>query len=156
MADPIRINGNAYDFGSVRMKLDGIRFEGVTSIKYSHKRERVKVTGLVKDRAPLGVTPGKYNAEDGSITMYTSTAAYLRQLIASKVDGLSYGDRIFTWTVQYVNPVFGSVITDELRGSWIIGDGASLEDNADPSKEEIPIGVSQIFRNGLLLSSRPF
>lgn len=155
MADPIRVNGNAFDFGAVRFKIAGNRWEGITAIKYSHKRTRTKVTGLTNDRVPLGVTPGKYEAEDGSITAYTATAADIRQALATIAGSPSYGDVLVPITCQYVNPVNGAVITDELRGCWIIGDGASLEDNADPSKEEIPIGCLQIIRNGLLLSSRP-
>lgn len=155
--DPIRINGNQYDYGCYQCKVASNRIEGITTAKYSHKRERVRVTGMVKSRVALGVTPGKYNPEDGSLTCYTATADFMRTVLVTLSGSPdSYGDALVPIVFTYQNPVTGLVSIDELRSCWIIGDGAALEDNADPTKEEIAIGFLELIRNGKHLSSRPF
>lgn len=154
----VRRNGVAYDWGDIIIKPMGQQYEGITGIKYGQKRTRPKLTGNTRDRKPIGIGRGKTEADDATLTCWKSTAAQIRADAAAYAaannnsDGTSYGDAIFPITVQY-SADDGSIITDELIDCWIAGDDSQNEDNADALKEEMPLGVSAMTRNGLTLHS---
>lgn len=153
MADTIQINGVVYDYGDITCKVNGVRFYGIKSIKYGDKRERAKATGLTKDRRPLGVTKGKYTADDGAISIYKKSFQDLcDQLAIQSQNLLSYGDAIFPITFIYSDPRLG-VIVDALRDCWIAAADGGGEDNADPLAIELGLGCSYILRNGKTLYS---
>lgn len=146
------INGRAYDWSSVVIRIDGVEFEGVQSIKYAQKRERKKVRGQGGNRRPIAVTPGQYNAEDATIGVEKRTADQIREHLSKRAgDGKSYGDALFPITVQYIEDGI-KPIKDELFSCWIIGDdGGGEESSSDEAKEELQIGVLWIVRNGKTL-----
>ncbi len=154
MADLIRVNGKVFDWGSCILKIGGVRYEGVTSIKYDQKRDRAKVYGMGRDRAPLGRTGGKYEAGDCTMAMYRSTAQSLRDWAALRAgDGLSYGDAEFPIVVQMVETGLAP-ITDELLKACIISDAGGGEENPDPLKEDVVFQVLKMKRNGKTLWSQ--
>jgi hypothetical protein len=152
MAETIIVNGVIHDWGSLVIRIRGKEYEGVLGIKYAQKRNRTKVRGQGRRRLPIGVTPGDYNAEDGSLTMTRQHAQMLRNdLAAASADGASYGDVLFPITVQSLEEGT-SGIKDELIGCAIIGDdGGGEESSTDPLKEEIPFLIQEIRRNGKTL-----
>jgi hypothetical protein len=152
MAETVYINGKAHDWGSTVIRVNGKAYEGILAVKYSHKRERTRVYGQGNQRKPIAVTGGKYNPEDGSLTVLKGTAQQIRDDLARQsADGQSYGDARFPITVQYIEDGVGP-IKDEVLGCWIAGDdGGGEEGSADPTKEEIPFGCMEIKKNGKTL-----
>lgn len=147
----LRINGKAFDWGSVRLKIDGRLYTGVKSIKYGHKRTRAKVPSMGKSRRAIGKTAGKYETEDTVLSMLRRTAQDLRDHLASRSsDGASYGDPQFTITVQYIESGIGPV-KDEILNCNIDGDGGGGEDGTDPLYEDVVISCLKIKRNGKVL-----
>lgn len=152
----IRVNGRRFDKSSVRLKIAGVKFEGWTDFKYGDKRERAKVMGVTRDGRPLGVTEGKYEADESALTMFLASADQLRKLVAARSVSIgSFGQPTFPITCQYVGPT-GAIVTDQLFDCWIAGQSTSIgAESADPIKVEIPIGVSYIVWGGLSLSDTP-
>lgn len=152
----VRVNRDVYDWGDVTIKIAGERFEGITGIGYSQKRERTKVGGMRKSRAPIGVTKGKYNAEDGKISCNRQTAQDIRDHLCTVGGTTSYGDVKFPIIVIMTSDT-GATITDVLPDCYLIGDDGNAEDSADPLKEELAFGcLGPITRNGKTLASRSF
>jgi hypothetical protein len=150
MADAIRVNGNQYEFGSLIAKINGEPFAGLTGLKYSQKRERVKAYGTGRHRTPRGRTAGKYSAE-ASVTLWKSSAQELyRMLAALSQDGTSYGNIEFQIVAQYIESD-ETPITVELFRCVIAGEDADDQESADPLKEEIALDVMYIKKNGLTL-----
>src|SRR6185436_16366674 len=46
MTDSIRVNGNSHSWGSIVVKIAGVKYYGFDEISYGDKRERVKGYGL--------------------------------------------------------------------------------------------------------------
>ncbi len=150
MSDPIRINGNQYDWGSIVIKIDGEPFYGFTDISYSQKRERVKAYGAGRHHAPRGRTRGKYSSE-GKVSAWKSSAEALRQALAAKsADGQSYGDVEFGIVIQYIESD-ETPITVELFECTIASEDSSESESPDPLKEELGLDVMYIKKNGLTL-----
>lgn len=148
----IRVNGQVFDSSCVDIRIGTQKYDGILGIKYSQKRERAKPQGLNRSRKPIALTPGKYNAEDASLTVLRTTGQSIRDDLAKLSADGTYGDVIFSITCSTVLGL--QVTTDELRNCAIAGDDMSAEsDNADPLKEEIPITVSSMLRNGKKLYS---
>lgn len=152
--DQIRVNGNLYGWGSIKVKIDGETFTGFDQITYGDKRERVKAYGMGRHQAPRGRTSGKYTVEPVKLRGPRSTVHALRTHLASRAsDGVSYGNVEFPIVVQYVEPGSTSELpmTIELERCVITGDTTSDEESADPSKDELEIDTMLIRRNGLTL-----
>ncbi|AKT38254.1 hypothetical protein [Chondromyces crocatus] len=150
MSDAIRVNGNQYDWGSIKVKILGEEFYGFTAVSHSQKRERAKAYGFGKHRAPRGRTRGRYSAE-GKMTGWKSSVEALRAFLASQSpDGTNYGDVEFDIVIQYIEPD-ETPITEELFQCVVASEDASHEENTDPLKEEIGLDVMYIKKNGRTL-----
>lgn len=151
-----KVNGTIFDWGDVTIKIAGERFEGITAIEYSQKRERTKVFGMTRSRAPIGTTSGRYNAEDGKISCNRHTAQDIRDHLSALAGSLSYGDVKFP-IIVIMTRKDGATITDVLPGCWIAADGGGGdESSSDPLKEEIAFGCTgPITRNGKTLAASP-
>lgn len=151
MADPVRINGNQYSWGSIVFKLDGERFTGFTAISYSDKRERVKAYGMGRHHAPRGRSRGKYTVEPVKVTGWKSSVQALREGLAKRAaDGVSYGDVEFQGLVQYIESDESELTVQLDRLVWA-SNSASNEESPDPLKEEFELDCMLIRRNGLTL-----
>ena len=53
MSDEIRINGIAHSWGSIKIKIAGERFSGISSVSYSDKLEVSKLWGMGKNQKPF-------------------------------------------------------------------------------------------------------
>lgn len=151
MADPIRVNGNLYSWGSIVFKVDGERFTGFTSINYADKRERVHGYGMGRHHAPIGSSSGKYSPENVKVTGYKHAVQALRKALAAKAgDNKSYGNIRFPGVVQYIEPDEEEITVELDRLVWVANSAAD-EENPDPLKEDFELQPMLIRRNGLQL-----
>lgn len=151
MADPIRVNGNLYSWGSIILKVDAERLRGFTSISFSDKRERVKGYGSARHHAPMGRSRGKYTIDPVKVVGFKGAIQTLREQLAAKAaDGISYGDVEFDVVVQYVESG-EDPYTVEIERCVFASNSSSDEESADPLKEEIELDAMLIRRNGLVL-----
>jgi len=151
MADDLRINGNAYSWGSITLKIDSERFVGFTSIAFADKRERVKGYSAARHHAPTRRSRGKYTIDPVKLVGWKSSVQALRAGLAAKAkDQKSYGDVEFQIVVQYVEE--GEIpMTVEIDRCVFASNSTSDEESADPLKEEIELDAMLIRRNGLVL-----
>src|SRR5689334_17393541 len=151
MSDEIRVNGNLYSWGSIKLKINDEIFYGFTAISYSDSRERVKAWGMGRHHAPLGRSRGKYQVEPVSVTARKGTLQQLRKALATAAGGSSYGDIEFQIIVQYVEPGDEEPITVELDRCVWSKNTSQEEENPDPLKEDAEFDCMLIRRNGLTL-----
>jgi len=146
MSDAQRINGNQYDWASIEVKVAGVPYYGVTAINFSQTRERTMFYGLGKHHAPRGRGRGQYSCE-ASMEMWADAAESLREALD---DGTgNYGDTVFDITVQYVEPGTNAPpVIVELFQCVIGGEEASNAQGTDGLKENIPLSVMYIKKNG--------
>lgn len=151
MSDQIRVNGNLYSWGSIKLKIGGELFYGFNSISYADKRERVKGYGMGRHHSPRGRSSGKYSTEPVKLGGPKDTiAALLRDLAKLAPDGKSFGNVNFQILVSYVEPGQDG-ITVEIDDCVITSISSSDEENADPKATEVEIDCMRIRRNGLSL-----
>lgn len=152
MSDATRINGNLISWASLKVKLNGEPYSGITSIEYSDGRERAYAYGIGRHHAPRGMTAGKYTPEPCVITCWKSTAKAIREAVAKRAqDGRSYGsvtDNVLV--VQYVEPT-DAVITVEIQDAPITKIEASDEEGPEGLNEKITLAPMRIIRDGLTL-----
>jgi hypothetical protein len=149
--DAIRVNGNIFEWGSIRVKIRGAELIGFYEISYGHKRERQAVYGAGKHHAPIGVTRGKYSVENGKLGVWKHAARDLRKYLAQYApDKKSYGDVEFNIIAEYID--YGQEsITEELLRCYIVSENDSHSEGTDPLKEEIGIFITVAKKNGLTL-----
>jgi len=154
MADQIRVNGNAFSWGSIVLKLDGERFYGFTGITFADKRERVMGYGMGRHHAPRLRSRGKYSCDPVKLTGWKNSVQIFRLALASRsVNQLAYGDVEFQTLVQYVEAQNSNEtpMTVEIDRCVWTGNSSTDEESADPEKEEIEFSCFLIRRNGLTL-----
>jgi hypothetical protein len=150
MSDEIRINGIAHSWGSTKLKLDGERYSGVMSISYSDKLETAFGYGMGKDQKPRSVSRGKYVPEQVVMKVQTSTAQAIREMLANKGDGKSYGTVQIPIVLQYLEDD-EEEITVEFENCRLVEDGSSDEEGSDVLTVELKFLTFGIIRNGLTL-----
>lgn len=152
MADQIRVNGNQFSWGSIKLKLDTQEFTGFTAISYSDKRERVKAYGMGRHHAPRGRSRGKYSVDPVKLTGWKESVQIFRaQLALRSANQVSYGDVEFQIIVQYVEEPNEAPITVSIERCVWAANTTTDEENPDPLKEEIEIDAMLIRRNDLVL-----
>jgi len=151
MSDKIRVNGNTLSWGSIKLKINGDRFTGFTSISYGEKRERVYQYGMGPAQAPRGISRGKYTPDPIKLGGPKSTFADLRAALAAQsADGRSYGNVVFQIFVEYVE-TDDSPVTVELIDCFLTANTSTEEESADSLKEEVEIMCMRVLKNGLSL-----
>jgi hypothetical protein len=150
MSDPIRVNGNLYSWGSITCKIDSIPVTGFTSIQFADKRERVFGWGMGRHHAPLGRSAGKYTPDPVKLTGWKHAVQELRERIAALSGTNSYGNAEFEIVTQATEPDQTPLIIVCTRCLWT-GDSSTVEESADPLKDEIEVSTMGIRRNGLVL-----
>lgn len=150
MADEIRINGIAHSWGSTKLKIDGERYTGISSISYSDKLETSFGYGMGKSHKPRAQSRGKYSAEQVTMKCHTSTAQAIRDTLADKSDGVSYGIANVPIVLQYLEPD-DTPITVEFEECRLVEDGSSDEEGSDVLTVELKWTTFGIRRNGKTL-----
>lgn len=109
MAEQIKINDNAYSWGSITINVGGIPVKGVTGIKYGVTQEKTNHYGIGSE--PIGRGRGRKE--------YTGSIS-LRDYEMTKIAGLLSGGDItnlppFTVVVVYHNEGSNLITTDVLQ-----------------------------------------
>jgi hypothetical protein len=155
MSDLILLaNGTEYSWPDHIVKINGLRFVGLTAYSYNETRERGTVYAARRDGVPMGSTTGKYKAE-GSLTMLKSSAMILKATLGLPALG-SYGDARFVLSVTAVqNPVLGvpplPPIESTLTGCHIIGNQNDFSEGVDPNTVVLPLWIKAVTENGFHL-----
>jgi hypothetical protein len=152
MSDSVRINGNAFSWGSLIARAGGERFFGFTKITgLGQTRERQYVWGMGPAQGPRGRSRGKYTPKPvkigGPVDSIESFLAGLGQLAT---DGASYGDVRFDFVVQAVEPGM-PVVNITLEDCVITDEDASFEEGPEGLEEEITLMPMRMNRGGLRL-----
>lgn len=151
MSDSLLINGHQHSWASVKIKIDGEEFTGLTSIKYADALESVLAYGMGRGHRPRGRSVGKYTIEPLVVTLWKSSAQALRaQLAKSSANGKSYGTVIFQVVLQFIEQG-DTPITIEFQDCKWGKNSATDEEGTDPLKEEVEWQPTGILRNGLAL-----
>lgn len=151
MSDEVRINGIQLSWSSVKLKLDGTPYAGITAIEYADGIEAAHTYGMGRDHAPRGMTAGKYTPEDFVITCYASTAKAIRADLASKAQpGRGYGSVRVPIILQYIEPD-DAVVTVEALEARLVKNEASNEEGPDGLSEKLTFKVMRYVRDGLSL-----
>jgi hypothetical protein len=151
MGDALRVNGNAYGWGSCVFKLADERYTGITSIDYEDKLETVMLYGATRSHAPVGQTGGKYVPGDVTVTMRKDSAkAFIAALSARSRDGKSYGHVYFEGVVQYIEPD-NTPHVDLLHRMRCGGIKNSAKEGGDPLTVDITMTTQAIERDGKTL-----
>src|SRR5262245_19893939 len=133
--DPVKVNGNVFEWGSIRVRIFGAEIVGLLEIGYSQKRNRQAVYGTGKHRAPIGKTRGKYVVENGKLVLFKHTAQAMREYLAQRApDKKSYGDTNFNVIAEYIDYGMQS-ITEELLDCNVVSESDAHSEGDDPLKE---------------------
>jgi hypothetical protein len=156
MSDGIRVNGNAYSWGSVRFKLGGERYFQISEVTFADKRERALFWGMGTHQAPTARSRGKYTPEPVKLKCLKETGANIRAAISAlnDVGGKSYGNNVFGVILQYGETQIGGIMkhTDvEFLECVYVGTSSTESEGPDPLQEEIELQPMRILRDGLPL-----
>lgn len=155
----VRVGRNTYAWGSSRFLLDGLGYEGFKSIDLSQKLEVEKVWAARPDGKPVAFAGnGKYSVDGFKWTVLKDTAALMKAQLAaggSLRPGLgSYGDAVFVFMAQCVEPIVGSLpIT--MVASWckVASVAEKRDEGTGAIVEEWGIECLELIENGIPLWS---
>lgn len=139
------INGIEKSWASITTKVRGAEIVGYKAISYSDSISREKVYGA--GRMPLGMTRGKYETEQGSMTVYERQ---FRELLAAFGDG--WGDVVFDIEVRYSDPGEDTHV-DVLESCRWAGAPGGGEEGSSPLERELKFDCIRIKRDGVYLVS---
>lgn len=149
--DGIRVNGNAYSWGSMYLRIGGEEFTGFTEITYGDKRTRVKGYGMGRHQAPRLRSRGKYETDPVKLKGPKGSIQALRAFLAQfSLNGISYGDVEFGIFVQFIESDEVPINVELRRCIWQ-SNNESAQESPDPLMDEIEVDTMAILRNGLTL-----
>jgi len=137
------INGLEKSWASITTKVKGEEIVGYKAISYSDSISREKVYGA--GRMPLGMTRGKYEAEQGSLTCFERE---FRQLLTAFGNG--WGDVVFDIEVRYADPGEDTHVDVIESCRWAGAPGGGEEGSA-PLERELKFDYVRIKRDGKYL-----
>ncbi len=137
------INGNRYDFSSIKAMLGGLSYLGFKSINYSHSLEPGEVYGTHAQK--MGRTRGQYKPE-ASFEMYKEEYALLLTGL-----GPGYMERSFDIVVNYEewDGLTQRVITDNIIGFRIKKAENAHSSGNEPLTVKVEGSVMYVIENGL-------
>jgi hypothetical protein len=137
------INGNRYDYSSIKAMLDGLSYLGFKSINYSHALEPGEVYGTHAQK--MGRTRGQYKPE-ASFEMYKEEYALLLLGL-----GPGYMERSFDIVVNYEewDGSIQRVITDNIIGFRIKKAENAHSSGNEPLTVKVEGSVMYVLENGL-------
>lgn len=144
----ITVNDTEYSWGSITLKQKGRELTGFKAISYADSVSREKVYGA--GRLPIGMTRGKYEAEQGSITAFLKQE---REIISEAGDGWADGDP-FEIEVRYAEPGQDTHV-DIVEGCRWAGTGGGGEEGSAALEREMKFDFMRVKRDGKYLVANP-
>jgi hypothetical protein len=137
------INGNRYDFSSIKAMVKGLTYLGFKSINYSHSLEPGEVYGTHAQK--MGRTRGQYKPE-ASFEMYKEEYALLLTGL-----GPGYMERSFDIVVNYEewDGLTQRVVTDNIIGFRIKKAENAHSSGNEPLTVKVEGSVMYVLENGL-------
>ena len=139
-----RVNGNAYDFTSIRLFLAYELFVGVKAISYKQTKKRKKVYGTRAE--PVARTRGQYEAS-GSVELLRSEADRLVAMLG--LGGKGWMETEFDIVVCMAEESQPTT-TDVLRACSIDDEDHSYQNGDEPNMVKLELDIMRIERNGVL------
>lgn len=155
----VRINQSTFAWSSSVFLVDGQSIEGIVALDYEEKREVAVAYAARQDGRPVAwAGGGKYSVPTFKMRMLKDTFMALQTYWAGAgllSPGLgSYGDSIWTFQAQCVEPIIGSVpITTVAAPCRVLGKREAREEGTKELLTELDIGCLQLIENGLPLWS---
>lgn len=150
MSDRVRINGIAHSWGSVKLRISGERFFGVTSISYGDKITTSFGYGMGAAHRPRSQSRGKYEPSEISMKVETATAQLIRNMMANRGNGVSYGIAQVPIVLQYLEPS-DLPVTIKFDKCRLVEDTSSDEEGSDVMTVELKWTTFGVTRNGKTL-----
>lgn len=141
------INGNEYDWSSVKIMINGVPYLGIREISYRSTLTPGKVYGTSAQM--LGRTRGQLEHE-GSFTMYRSQFGDLIQALSLLAGGVvgGYMEVAFTIMVAYEETLAsGRLHSDTLFGCRIQSDDQSHTQGSEPLVVKADLSIMRIMRD---------
>lgn len=148
--DSVRINGLQIGWASVKFKVNGNPYRGITAIEYADGVEASYAWGTGRHFAPRGRTAGKYTPEPFVVTAFKSTAGAIRKDLNEQANGRGVSSVSVPIVLQYVEKD-DAVITVEALESRLMKNEGSDEEGPDALTEKLTFMPMRIKRNGIAL-----
>lgn len=150
MSDNARINGVQISWSSVKLKIEGVPYFGITGIEYGDAVEQAYAYGIGRHHAPRGKTAGKYTPDPLVLTVWKSTGAAIREDIHTRAAGRGLARVPSTIIIQYIE---GSddVITIEASQCTLVKVEESAEEGTDALSEKLTFMPMRILRDGVAM-----
>lgn len=155
----VRVNQTTFAWGSSRFLIDGVPYEGILSIDYEEKLEIKEVHAARRDGRPVAYAGnGKYSVPNFKMRMLKDTfAVFQAQLAAGGLirPGLgSYGDALWAFSAQCVEPIVGSTTISMVAAPCkVMGKRETREEGIEELVTEIDIKALNVIENGIPLWS---
>jgi hypothetical protein len=150
MGDTVRVNGVQISWSSVKLKIGGTPYTGITAVEYADGVEKSYAYGMGRHHAPRGITRGKYTPEPFVLTAWASTAKAIREDLNAKASGRGISNVPVAIVLQYVEKD-DAVITIEALDARLTKNEASNEEGPDALSEKLTFMPMRIKRNGVAL-----
>lgn len=155
MDDLVRWNRRVVSAKSLIIAIEGVPYQGITSLDYSDKMDPGIVYGTQRDGAPLGMTSGKYTPGACSLTFLADVyrikfQTQIAALAALQLQGTGLALAEWTLTVQHVEP--GAIpTTDFLSGCRMTEPKDKYQEGSEALMTEVSFQPLIILRNGFTL-----
>jgi hypothetical protein len=151
MSDSVRINGIQISWSSVRFKIDGTPYYGITAIEYGDGMERALAYGMGRHHAPRSRTRGKYTPKPFVVTGFTATARTIRQALAQRAGTAGIASVLVPILLQYSETADGPTITIEAFDCTLDDIEAGHDEGPDPLSEKLTFQPLRLKRDGVAM-----
>lgn len=144
LTDFVRVNGDVFSWKSCVMRVDNEDLSRkATALDYEQKRDRKQAYGNDRSGGPVGPTSGKYDPGTPSLSLFRDYALALKAYLANKAGGRSYGNAVFTFQMQLVEPN-NDVVTVTFTECHIIGSKDSQKEGPDEITTDLTLQPKKI------------
>jgi hypothetical protein len=155
----VRINQRTYAWGSSIFQMDGLGIEGIVAVDFEEKLEIAVVHAAKQSGRPVAFAGnGKYTVPAFKIRMLKDTWSVVQQAMGLGPIGLmlgspglgSFGDPLWTFSMQAVEPIVGMVpITAVFTPCKITGRREAREEGIKELVTELDIATLSMVENGI-------
>ena len=154
----IRVNGLVTSWNSLELEIDGVPYEGITSISFGQTRERQFIYGMRKSGPPLGRAAGKYTPGNIKIKFLPDTWKLVRLALAARgleEGGVGYSEFEFSLVLSAYE-VGGVPVVFAATGCIIVEEADSFDEGNDALVTEVTIMPMLCGQDALSLAARHF